>query len=396
MLMSRADLRRLLLAQQGLLGRPAPGALSAAVTWVRQHHFLPLEVQPHALAPGHDLVLFNRVAGYQLGDLDMALYDDGQLFEHCLHVPGALPARDYTLVHDPERAEVASRPGSVGALVLNLLRGEGPSSLRDLQAMAREHGREERQAVARAVHDLYASGAILIRRREGSQELYDLAERILPSRPATALPVEERLRGLAHHSLRVLAPVTRTTWGQVLNGIGARPRLDLEPMKREKRRLMTNMLAEREAVQVEVRDPSAWYLVPADWLEGQPELPSTVPPRVSFLSPLDPVVWDRQRAHDLFAFDWRREAYPPPGPQRHFSVGALPILYGQALVGRLEPQMSWPSQRLLVHGVYLEDQALLEDPHFRTAFAEAIRELAILHEARGIEATGPIPPRLLP
>ncbi len=394
MLTTRVALRRALLAQQGLLGERASGGAGGAVAWVRRHGFLPLEVRAHALVPGHDIALFNRISGYQAGDLEMLIYDNVQLFEHSLHVPGALPVRDYALIYDPARAAAASRPGSVGALVLEALVGEGPATLRDLQAHLRSLGQQNRREVGRAVRELYASGAILIRRREGSQELLDQARRVLRNPGEETLTLEERLRALAHRTLHILAPVTRATWSQVLNAIGSRAGLGLEAMKREKRRLMAELLAEKVAVQVEVQDPPAWYLVPAAWLPALAENPETGAPRLCFLSPLDPVVWDRQRVRDLFGFDWREPIYPS-SPERRFSAGALWILYGQALVGRLEPQMSWSNQRLLVHGIQLEEQSLLEDQRFRAAFTAAIRELADLHEARHIEAAGPLPPRLL-
>ncbi|MDI7278202.1 MAG: crosslink repair DNA glycosylase YcaQ family protein, partial [Anaerolineae bacterium] len=151
----------------------------------------------------------------------------GQLFEHWLHLPGALPASDFALIHDPEKAAAASEPGSPGALVLEFLAEHGTASVRELQAHLRQHGWMHRRSIARAVHELYASGAILIRRREGSLESYDLARRVLPTRADEVLPTEERLRGLARRALHVLAPVTRSTLSQVLNSIGLRSRLDL-------------------------------------------------------------------------------------------------------------------------------------------------------------------------
>jgi hypothetical protein len=58
--------------------------------------------------------------------------------------------------------------------------------------------------------------------------------------------------------------------------------------------------------------------------------------------------------------------------------------------------MSWSRSRLLIHALHLDDPALIEDPHFRSAFSAALRALADLHEARDIQPTAPMPPRLLP
>ncbi len=396
MLTTRAALRALLLWRQGLLGDRISGGAAGAVAWTRRQGFLPLELQAHALAPGHDLAMLCRVSSYRIGGLDMFLYNGGHLFEHCLHLPGALPADDYTLIHDPEKVAAASRPGSPGALVLEFLREEGPATARELQAFLRRHGWSDRRAIVRAVHDLYSGGAILICNREGSLESYDLAERVLPTHTNEALPLSVRLRALARRVLEVLAPVTRPALSQTLNCVGLRSRLGLAAMKREKARIVAEMLAEGEIAQLEVEDPSERYLVPASWLERLGTEPRLIAPRVAFLSPIDPVVWDRRRARDLFGFDARSLDSPSAREHRCFGPNSLAILYGQALVGILEPQMRWSYDRLVIHGIHLRDHSLLEDQRFRAAFVDAVRELAAFHEARDIQGARSLPLRLLP
>lgn len=393
MLSTRANLRRALVAQQGLLGARLSGGTLRALAWIREHGFLPLDGSAYALASGHDLALYNRISGFQLGDFDLALYDGSHLFEHYLHVQGALPASDYSLIHNPEVVRKIAAPGSLGALVLEFLAAEGPATLRDLRAQLGAAARDARRTLGRVVHALYANGAILIRQRDGRQELYDLAERVLPQRQPRVLSVEERLRELARRTLRVLAPVTRPVWSQALNALGSRAKLGLEAMKREKGSLISHLLADREAVLVEVEDPPEWYVVPADWIAAM-ETPATVAaPRVSFLSDIDPLIWDRQRARDLFRFDFRRPVHLPVEGRR---IATLAILYGVSLVGRISCQVSWPTQRLLVHDIAFTDPTVLDDQHFRHAFAAAVEGLAGFHEARAIEAAGPLPPRLLP
>ena len=49
------------------------------------------------------------------------------------------------------------------------------------------------------------------------------------------------------------------------------------------------------------------------------------------------MTWDRARASELFGFDYRIECYPP-APKRQYGYFTLPILHGDALVGRLDPK----------------------------------------------------------
>ncbi len=392
---TRADLCCLLLTQQGLLGQRGPGGIAGAVAWVRRQGFLVLEPEARAFVPGHDLTLYNRVSGYQAGDLEAILYGGGALIEHYLHVLGALPAQDYALIYDPERAARASQPGSIGAQVLACLEAEGPCTLRDLHEHLRQ-SHDGRRALSAAVHELHAAGALLVREREGTQVTFDLASRVLGSEVPPLPATEERLQALARRALRVLAPVTRTTWAQVLNSMGTRGGLGLAALKREKSRLIAELMAAGEAVALDVSGLPYAYIVPADWLSAGAGQTATPAPRVSFLSPLDPVTWDGQRARDLFGFDVRQQAFRPTLRESRFATPALPILFGQALVGRLEVQMHWAEERLMVHGIHLEGQVELASGHFRAAFGAALQDLAGWLGAREIRAAGPVPPRLLP
>jgi uncharacterized protein len=397
MITTRASLRRLLLSQQGLLGLPTSKGSHNAAAWVQGQGFIQLDIASRALVPGHDLILASRLPGYRAGNLEAALYEAGELFEHDLHVHGALPVADYMLTCDPSVVQEATPPGSAGETLLALLADRGPLSRRDLLAELRAAGWSERRLAERSLEALYAGGAVLVCRRESGLEYYDLAERVLPRCRRAPLPAaEDRLRALARRLLSVLAPVTRAMWSQALNNLASRTHLGLAAMRREKGRVIAALLAKGEAVQVEVADPPEWYMIPASWVPQLGVSPVRPEPSVSFLSPLDPVVWDRQRARDLLGFDWRGQVYAPPDGRRSPADSTLPILYGDRLVGRIEVQMNWSSQRLLVQALHLDDPVLSEQPAFRASCQAALRCLAELHDAHGIRGVASLPSRLLP
>jgi uncharacterized protein YcaQ len=56
------------------------------------------------------------------------------------------------------------------------------------------------------------------------------------------------------------------------------------------------------------------------------------PDRARLLAPFDPVVWDRRRFELLWGWTYKFEAYTPPA-QRRFGHYALPLLWGDAVVG---------------------------------------------------------------
>jgi hypothetical protein len=65
------------------------------------------------------------------------------------------------------------------------------------------------------------------------------------------------------------------------------------------------------------------------------------------------VVWHRERASELFGFDYRIEVYTP-APRRKYGYFTLPILHRGALVGRLCPKAHRQEGLFEVRQLHLE------------------------------------------
>ena len=79
-----------------------------------------------------------------------------------------------------------------------------------------------------------------------------------------------------------------------------------------------------------------------------------VPDRVTFLSPFDRLVHDRDRAEFLWGFHYRLEMYVPKA-KREYGYYVLPILRGDRVVGRIDVENDREEKALRVNGVWWED-----------------------------------------
>ncbi len=191
---------------------------------------------------------------------------------------------------------------------------------------------------------LWLSGAITVTARQGGQKVWDLTERVLPDWAPRQRYSERRTTSLAiEHALRALGPATER---QIQLHFVRYRYPNFEAAFKGLRRAGTVVPVSVEGL------PGGWWLH-ADqvgWIE-QPFSPRTV-----LLSPFDNLIADRARTQRLFNFDFRIEIYTPI-VKRRYGYYVLPILQGERLIGRIDPQMDRAAGTLRVNAVYGEPDA---------------------------------------
>ena len=90
-------------------------------------------------------------------------------------------------------------------------------------------------------------------------------------------------------------------------------------------------------------------------MKTHPDVPDDpVPNRITFLSPFDRLVHDRDRAERLWGFRYRLEMYVPKD-KREYGYYVLPILRGDRIAGRIDVEHVRKEKTLRVNGVWWED-----------------------------------------
>jgi len=213
---------------------------------------------------------------------------------------------------------------------------------------------------------LFVVGELGISRREGNRRFYDLIERLVPAKMLDTHASEAdqlRHRLLSRHRGVGLMGVGGA--GELVSGTGKAP---------ERAQTTAALVEEGTLIPAVVEGFREVRHVLADelpMLEATPE-PGTAIPAISFLAPLDQLMWDRRLVKGLFGFDYIWEVYVP-APKRRYGYYVLPLLFGDRLVGRIEPRLERASRTLRIAGIWFEDGFRpMEEPHFVPALADAL------------------------
>jgi uncharacterized protein YcaQ len=316
--LSRLDARRIAVRAQ-LLDSPRPTELLDVV-----HQLTLLQIDPTAaIAPSADLVAWSRLgSSYSPAELDTALADRTLLELRAMIRPsedlalhradmaewewaerGELPGwrasqRDWVRANDACRLDILDRLGSSGPLPSREL----PDACK---VPWRSTGWTNNRNVTQLLEFMVLRGEVAIAGRRGGDRLWDLAARVYPADPV--VPADEARRIRNQRRLRALG---------IARARG--PECPVEPVDVEE--------AGEPAVVEGVK--GTWRVDPS--LLGQP-----FSGRAALLSPFDRLIHDRKRTVELFGFDYQLEMYKPVA-KRRWGYFALPILYGDRLVGKLD------------------------------------------------------------
>jgi uncharacterized protein len=327
--LTRAEARRIAVRAQ-LLDAQRPKDLLATVRGLTM-----LQVDPtSAVAPSAELVLWSRLgSAYDPEELAAALHH-----RVLVELRGMIrPAEDIALY----TAEMAEWPGpdpkpwkraqatwvtdndACRRDVLARL-ADGPKHTRELPDTCvrpwRSSGWNDDRNVAQLLDMLVLKGEVA---RRGDRR-WDLAANVYPDDPP--VPADEARR--RRDELRLHALGLARARGQ---------ECPVEPWDVG-----------------EAGEPAVVEGVKGRWRVDPGQLGRPFAGRAAVLSPLDRLVHDRKRMVELFEFDYALEMFKPKA-KRRWGYYALPVLYGDRLVGKVDATADRRAGTLTVHAVHEDD-----------------------------------------
>ncbi|MDO8485969.1 MAG: crosslink repair DNA glycosylase YcaQ family protein [Candidatus Limnocylindrales bacterium] len=376
--LDRATARRFMAARHLLLPPRAlpsePASVLRVVERLGSLQFDPLDVTGR----NHDLVLAARISDYQRAWTDGLLYRDRRLFEAYNKGLSLLPTAElpwYRVTWDQnldEHGLAAFRDHApLVDELLERIRRDGPLSATDVEPRAAIDWYWRPTNQVRAILEALAEAGVLgLARRDGNRRVYDLVERLFPANLLADRPPEREQR---RHKLlsryRAHGLLGRSGSAELWYGTAPAGRSAGRPDVPTRGELLAELVEAGRLVPVAIDGIRGERFVLAEELDlladaarapeseedrGRVEAPSDGAPGVAFLAPLDPFVWDREFLRSLYGFDYVWEVYVPAA-RRRWGYYVLPVLYGDRLVGRIEPRVDRRTGVLRVVGQWWED-----------------------------------------
>jgi uncharacterized protein len=356
------------------------------------------------VAPSHVLTFWARVGDFRLSDLESLLWDDKKVFEHWTPQLSIVLTEDYPIYHSlmsrypsslsgswkPHEAKARKFLAENRALRKRMLEElrSGPLQMSQFE----DHGRTKRKAeawvpesdVSEMLFHMCMSGDIMVVGHQGNQNIWGLTEDFLPKwAQRKEITEEEYERRAIQRAIQALGTATAPEINYYY------PRGRYRNLKGTLALLLEERVIRRVAVQGFGRRDER-YIHEKDFELLEPISKGDWEPRTSLLPPFDNLICSQARTKTVFSFDYVREQFLPK-EKRRYGTYVLPILFGENLIGRIDPVFDKKKAKLLINSVYAEPGAP-DGKEVSRAIAETIGRLGEFIGAKEVVYSSHVPP----
>jgi uncharacterized protein YcaQ len=350
---SVAQARRIALAAQGF-GRPPAAAVGSRQLTALMQRLAVLQLDSvNVFERNHYLPVFSRLGPYDKSRFDELVFGQRSAYtEYWAHAAAVVPKSDWPLyrwrMDEYKKRDEAKTDGWANAnrallawlLEYLAVNGPLPASKIEHESNTRKGGWWEWSDVKTGLEHLFLRGDVVASGRSRFERTYGLPEHSLPQSVIdSSIAPEDARRSLMATASRALGIGT-------LSDLADYFRLSVAHAKAA----LDDLVDAGDIVPVDVDGWSKKAFVHST---------SIAPRRIvasAFLSPFDPMVWERDRTARLFDFHYRIEIYVPQA-KRIYGYYTLPILLDDRLVGRIDLKSDRHNKVLRVQSAWREATA---------------------------------------
>ena len=383
---TKKQAKRFILAKQGLIGSYRFIGKSGVYEYIRQAgciQYDPVDV----CGKNAELTLQSRVKGFSKSILKELLYEDRKLVDYADKELSIWPVEDW-----PYFSSYRDRSLKLGKTFEGLetledkavqyITDNGPVSSDTLpiegeifwhSSMHWSGNWQKKSQAARSVlEQLYTDGVLVIHHKKGSRKYYDLAKRYIPDSVLNSEnPCKSEEEFTAWRVLRRIGAVG-LLWDKNSTAFLG---IDINAEKRKK--VLEGLVSQGKISPITVQGikQTFYYLSDDDPLmKSIVDERADLKPRMSFIAPLDPLMWDKSLILALWDFQYSWEIYTP-AVKRKYGYYTLPILFGDCFVGRIEAVPNRKQRVLAVKGLWWE-QGVRQTKKLNTALEKTLIRFA--------------------
>jgi len=324
------------------------------------------------------LVLWSRLGNYEPVWLEKT-HENGELFEYWAHANCFIPMEDYPFfrrkmleraTHWWQVSEWVNNHQEMIEFVKEAIKKKGPQKSSDFPKRSGvNNGWWDWKDEKIALDMLWTRGDLMIPFRKNFQRYYDLRENVIAHIPDEEIPSLDKVNNfLVEKTIQILG-ATKLNW------IADYYRLK----KNEVQNSVRFLLDKQKIFTIDSEDFPEGILVHKENLSlmDQAMNRNLKAKHTSFLSPFDPLIWDRLRTKELFDFDYTIECYLPAS-KRKFGYFSLPILHDGQLIGRMDSKAHRKENIFEVKSLHFESW-FTPDELFLDEFGKTLRSFANWH-----------------
>ena len=363
---TKRQARQFILAKQGLIGKYKFEKKFGAYDYVRQAgciQYDPVDV----CGKNAELTLQSRVKGFKKSMLQDLLYKDRLLVDYADKELSIWPTEDWTYFSSYRDRSLALGETFDGLeelkeQAIRYIDEHGPVCSDSLpiegeiywhSSMHWSGNWHKKSPAARSVlEQLYTDGVLVIHRKKGSRKYYDLARKHISADILEAPnPCKDEESFTAWRVLRRIGAVG-LLWDKNSTAF-----LGIDINAERRKRILQDLTdsGKVKSVMVEGIKQAFYYRAEDDALmQSVMDGSADLKPRMSFIAPLDSLMWDKALVLAIWDYQYSWEIYTP-AVKRKYGYYTLPILYGDKFVGRIDTAVDRKEHILRVKGLWWEE-----------------------------------------